>query len=216
MTALQFRRANSGIDVMKATSVHPVLYALLVCTFAGPPSHAAGVVAPGGETAGTTETIQRQDIAAIAGNGIRGAANRLGPIKGRETTVGGSNAASTAVRAAQPAALQHEEAHSAIYGRGPPAIGATTRTRTYLIRRPAAAVRAVRGNGHMSTLAAIRRPSSGVVPGANLPIASLNAATRNGVIGGVRAPGRGMIGGPANTRSVIKAGIDGSMLRRRS
>jgi len=209
---------------MQATSVRPVLYALLVCTFAGPPAHAAGVVAPGGETAGTTGTIQRQDIGAIAGNDKRDAANRIGPIKGRETTAGGSNAASTAVRAAQPAALQHEEAHSAIHGRGSlpgahvdvskQAIGATTRT--YLIRRPAAAVGAVRGNGRMRTLAAIRRPSSGVVPGAILPIASLSAASRNGVIGGARAPGRGMIGGPTNTRSVIKAGIDGSMLRRRS
>jgi hypothetical protein len=224
MTAAQSQWANPGFDVMKATSVHPVLYALLVCTFAGPPAYAAGVVVPGGGTEGTTGTIQRQDTGAIAGNGKRDAANRIGPIKGREATAGGSNAATTAVRAAQPTASQNEEAHTAIHSRGSlpvahvyvskRAIGATTRT--YLNRRPAADVGAVRGNGHTSTLAALRPPSSGLVRGANLPIASLNATARNGVIGGARAPGRAMIGGPANTGSVIKAGIDGAMLRRRS
>jgi len=203
--ALQYRSAKSGIDVMQATSVRWVLYALLACTFGGAPANAAGVVASGDETAGTTDTIQRQDTGAVAEKGKRDAANPPG-------------------RLAQPAALQHEGAHSAMHDHGSlsvahvyvskRAIGATVRT--YVIRRPAATMGAVRSNGPMSALAATRRPSSGVVRGANLPIAGLNPAARDGVIGAARASGRGTIGGPANTGSVIKAGIDGAMLRRRS
>jgi hypothetical protein len=37
----------------------------------------------------------------------------------------------------------------------------------------------------------------------------------NGVIGGPRAAGRGMIGGAANGKNVFKASIDGTALRRR-
>jgi hypothetical protein len=40
-------------------------------------------------------------------------------------------------------------------------------------------------------------------------------AAGNGVIGGPRAAGRGMIGGAVNGKSVLKASIDGTALRRR-
>jgi hypothetical protein len=209
---------------MKATSVHPILYAVFVWTFAGPAAYAAGVVVPGDETAAGAGTIQRQNAGAIAGSSEREAANRIGPIKGRETTAAGSDAVSTALRATHPAALQREEDGTAIHSRGSLPVGRLYAskqavggiTRANLIRRPAAAVGAVHRNDPMGVLAGTRRPSSGVVRGANLPIASLNAAARNGVVGGARPPGRGMIGGPANTGSVVKGGIDGTMLRRRS
>jgi hypothetical protein len=173
----------------------------------GPPAYAAAVVVSGDEAAGTAGTSQRQDTGAgaRAGSGKRDAAN-------------------APVRLAQPAALQHEVAHTAVHSHGSlpvahvyvlkRAIGATTRTE--VTRRPAAAVGAVRGTGPMSALAATRRPAISVARGATPPIAGLNATARNGVIGGARAPGRAMIGAPAHTGSVIKAGIDGATVRRRS
>jgi hypothetical protein len=38
----------------------------------------------------------------------------------------------------------------------------------------------------------------------------------NGVVGGPRVSGVGMIGGPANSRTATKAGIDGSAFHHRS
>jgi hypothetical protein len=209
---------------MQANSVRPVLYALLVSSLVGPPAYAAGTGASGGETAGTTEAIQRQDLGAIAGDGERDAAKRNAPIKGREATVGGSNAAGSAARVQKPAALPHAGGRIALHGHSSlpvahayvskPAIGAVTHA--YLIRRPGTAMGAVGGISPMTALPAIRRPSSGIGRAANPPVASLKAAAGNGVIGGAPASGRGMIGGPLNTASMIKAGINGTTLHRRS
>jgi hypothetical protein len=214
MTALQYRRANSGIDVMQATPVRSVWYALLVCALAAPPAYTAGMGASGGETGSTTQTNQWQDTRGITATDKRDAANRNAPLKGQKLTAGGSSAHGSAPRIAQPAALQRAGGYIPPHGGSllpvahvyvsKPAIGAATR----------AYLRVVRADGPSTALAAARWPSSAAVRGANRPVASLKAAPSNGVIGGVRTPGRGMIGGPVNTRSVLKAGIDGTTLRR--
>jgi hypothetical protein len=60
------------------------------------------------------------------------------------------------------------------------------------------------------------RPSSTVLSAASRSVAGLKPlAAGNGVIGGPRAAGRGMIGGAVNGKSVLKASIDGTALRRR-
>lgn len=216
MTALRYRRANSGIDVMQATPVRSVWYALLVCSLAAPPTYAAGVGASGGETGGTTQTIQWQATRGIAGTGKGDAANRNAPLKERELTAEGSSAHGSAARIAQPAALQRAAGHI------PPHSGSSLPVAHAYVSKPAigAATRAymspVRADGHSTALAAARGPSSAAVRAANRPVASLKAAAGKGVIGGASAPGRGMIGGPVNTRSVLKAGIDGTTLRHRS
>lgn len=62
-----------------------------------------------------------------------------------------------------------------------------------------------------SSAAAAARAVSSI----HLPAASLAATPGNGVIGGPRGASHGVVGGAANVRTQLKAGIDGSALRRR-
>ncbi len=206
------------------TPVRLTLHALLICSVLDGPSYAAGPGPSGGETGATIQTSQRQDTGGTAGNSNRDAVIRKAPIKGRETAAGGANAGSSAARVAQPAALRRDEGHVAPHSRSSlplaraylskPATGAATRANP--IRSPNAAIGAVRGSSPATALAATGRPSSGLTHGTSRPGASLKAVAGNGVVGGASAPGRGTIGGPTNTAAMIKAGINGTTLHRRS
>jgi hypothetical protein len=87
---------------------------------------------------------------------------------------------------------------------------------TGVARRPGAAAATARGMGATTLAANANRPSSGVFGATGRSIASLKSSAGNGVVGGPHVARAGMIGGPANGRSVSKAGIDGSAFHHRS
>jgi hypothetical protein len=104
-----------------------------------------------------------------------------------------------------------------------PPVGATARS--YLLGKPQPArlVRrapsAVPGSPRMSAATPstnASRPASGVYGTSSRSSASLKPSGGNGVVGGPHAPGGGMIGGPGNSRRVIKASIDGAAFHHRS
>jgi hypothetical protein len=207
---------------MRAIPARPALYALLVCSLLSRSPYAAD--ASGGDRAATIQKMQRQDASGITDDVKRDTTGRNAPTKAHQTADRGSNAGRPAARIAQPSVALHavnrmaEQTRNALPGARAyalkPAVGAATRA--YLIRRPDAAIAAFRANSPTTALAAARRPSAGVVGAANGAVSSLKAMAGNGVIGGASAAGRGMIGGSANTRSVINAGINGTTLRHRS
>jgi hypothetical protein len=209
---------------MQMSPVRLALHALLICSVLDAPSYAAGPGPSGGETGATIQTSERQDTGGTAGNSNRDAVITKAPLKGRETAAAGANAGSSAARAAQPAALRRDKAQVTLHSRSSlplahaylwkPATGADPRANS--IRSRNAAGRAVRGSSTASALAATGRPSIGLTHGTNRPGASLKAVAGNGVVGGASAPGRGTIGGPTNTATMIKAGINGTTLHRRS
>ena len=171
---------------MRATPARPALYALLVFLPVGLSAFAANIGLPGGDSAGD-----------VTG----GIANGHSAIEAREPPAWGPYAASRAPRIAPPKALIHDEGRIAL-GRGGPRVGA----RGY-ISKPAVGV-ATRAYGTFSAATARRA--------LNRPVSNFKAVAGNGIIGGPHAPGGGTIGGPASGRTVIKAGIDGSALHRRS
>ena len=216
---------------MNATLGRHVLYALIACSLAGP-AYPADPGASGAENGQLSDAIQRREPAGVAENAKRDAARRDGSIKSTETTTRGSNARNSSARNGQQAAALHGAGPIPHRSAGPllgthanvskPAVA--TATRGYLVRRPDAdhpasrsdpVTGAARGISATTASAAAGRQSSEVLRALSRPPASLKALAGNGVIGGPRAPGRGMVGGPANSRAVIKASIDGTALHPR-
>jgi hypothetical protein len=187
MTVRRCRRAILGTDFMPATVVGPALYALLACSLVCPSGLAADAASSGSEGGTTIQRIERQRPSGTAEIAESDAALRNAPIKGRPLP----------------------GAHGYIWK---PAGGAATHG--YLIRRPDADRSASRSNLATQATRGIGATTASLA--ASRPVAGLKAVAGNGVIGGPLAPGRGMIGGPANGRTVIKASIDGTALRRRS
>jgi hypothetical protein len=87
---------------------------------------------------------------------------------------------------------------------------------TGLARRSAVAATRAHGTGAAPLPANANRLSSGVPGIAARSIATLKPSTGNGVVGGPHVQRGGMIGGPGNSRSVMKASIDGSAFHHRS
>jgi hypothetical protein len=207
---------------MRTAPVRSTLHALLICSLLGSAAHAADSAVSKGETGATLQMTQQRDTGRTAGNANRDAVIRNAPIKRRDTITAGSKAGSSAARSAQPSALQPDGAHIALHGRSSPPLAHAyvskpapgAATRAYPILRPDPAIGTALANN--PALAAARWPSAEVIRATSRPGASLKAVAGNGVVGGARAPGRGTIGGPTNTASMIKAGINGTTLRPRS
>jgi hypothetical protein len=134
---------------------------------------------------------------------------------------------------AQPATTQHNQRPLPLHSQRPlpgthilrPKPPVVAAARSYLLRKPQPAqlVRrapsAVSGSRGMSAATLSpnpSRPASGVYGTSSRSSTSLKPLGGNGVIGGPHAPGGGMIGGPGNSRSVVKASIDGAAFHHRS
>jgi hypothetical protein len=187
---------------MNAMSLRTGLYALTLSLLATASGYAAAVTEIGGETGAGKDTA-RKSHAALAG------------------------ASATRQRAApHGAALAPKREVSALLGaRSVLSKPAVAVARGYLLARPAADNRATlsdsgpaaaRPVGAMSASALAGRASSGILLAARRSAAAFKPQGANGVIGGPRAAGPGSLGGPANSKTVINASINGSAPRRRS
>jgi len=199
---------------MRPTPARPALYALLVCLPVGLSAFAVGGGLPGGESEPASQTIQPQQRSDTAERDRRDTASRNAPLKGREMPA-------RALYKSSAAAL-HDGGRIAPHSRSPlpaahayvskPAVASVAR------EYPARSADADRAAGRSDRATPVGRASSAAsAPAvASRSVAILKAVAGNGIIGGPHASGGGTIGGPANGRTVIKASIDGSALRRRS
>lgn len=218
---------------MNATLACHALSALLVCGLAGASAHGADAVTSGSETQREIETNQTQESAGATDSAKRDVANRHSPIKGDGATDRRSNAGEPAARSGQQLASLHNRSKALLAHRsGTPAASSHTdvsrRARasaighlgsrsnadppTYRSATATEAVRALRGNA--ASGAASHQLLQALLL-TNRSKLSRKAQAGNGVIGGACAPGRSMIGGPASSRTVPAASIDGTSLRRR-
>jgi hypothetical protein len=101
-------------------------------------------------------------------------------------------------KARELTAARHTADPVSLHGRSPPRVGAAAR---------GISVAALPSN-------AIR--SSGVVGAVSRSAVSFKPLAGNGVIGGPHLAGHSAIGGPANSRTVIKSGVDGAAFHHRS
>jgi hypothetical protein len=205
------RQPTLAIDTMHVPSARPLLCALTLWMLAQPLGYAAATGAAAGEGAPVNDTARRGQSALAAGGARRDGVRRDEPgqgvaSRGSEATTHRSGAAPAALRGVNP--LPHAGAglskHAVVAAPG------------YAIRRQTDYGRAAAARGFTSAPISAGRPRSTVPTVVNRPPATLKAAAGNGVIGGARGAGAGWLGGPANTRTAIKGGIDGSALRRRS
>ena len=218
---------------MNGTLARKVLYALIVCSLASGSVYAAETRASGGEAGKAGDAVhQRREPALAAGNAKGDALRRDEPTKSIETAIRDSHPQNSAGPNGQRAAALHGAGLIRQRGVGPlqgthadlsrPAVAAA---RANLLRGPdadhpasrsAPMTGAARAFSTTTVPAGAGRPYSAAAlsVAGQLP-ASLKALGRNGVIGGPRAAGSGSVGGPANSKTVIKASIDGSWLHRR-
>jgi hypothetical protein len=209
-----------------------VLYALLICTLVSSPGHAAASAQAGEQGGQAGDSNQKRDAAPGAANARHDPATRGEPLKGGDsvTRATGLRASTTRASSESPVlrearfATPHRSFGSLRSASGNVAKPVIPAARADLLRRsdvvhpasrldPAAAV--AREFGTTSS-GATGRQSSINSSAAVRPLASLKPLTAgNGVIGGPHAAGRGMIGGAANGKNVLKASIDGTALRRR-
>jgi hypothetical protein len=196
---------------MHVPLARPLLYALTLWMLAQPLGYAAGTGAPAGEGAPVNDIARRGQSSLAAGGPRRDGVRRDDPGLGvatrrGEATTHRSGSAPAALRSVN--ALAHAGAglskHAVVAAPG------------YPMRRQIEYGRAAAAPGFTSAPISAGRPRSTVPTVVNRPPATLKAVAGNGVIGGARGAGAGWLGGPANTRAVIKGGIDGSALRRRS
>jgi hypothetical protein len=217
---------------MSAAPRSHMLYALLIGGLVSATGYAAAIAPPGGQGLQASDSNQKRDAAPGAANARRDAATWGGPLKGGDTASVPAGPRAPAARDRQQSGVVQDRRFAAPHRDFSPLRGATgnvakpaiAAARHNLSRRsdvehplsrfdPAASV--TRGYGATSS-GATGRPSSTVLSAASRSVAGLKPlAAGNGVIGGPRAPGRGMIGGAVNGKSVLKASIDGTALRRR-
>jgi hypothetical protein len=208
---------------MNATSAGPVLRALTVCVLlARASAYAAGTTASVGESAPANDTVEQSERALATGTARRDESGPHGPIRSGDTAIHGSKSWNSVARnGSQPATLH---ADGLVPTRSVATLpGARTRllkpavaaTHAYSLRRLGAEPRP-RPTGATNLSAPAGRQPSSVVSAASRSTAILRPMAITGVIGGPRAAGPGSVGGPANSRTMINASINGSALRRRS
>ena len=216
---------------MNASLGRRLLYALIVCSTASASVNAAGIRPSGAETGQPADSLQRRESALAAGNAKRDAAGRDLPVKSRDQTTRSAETRYSAARNVTPSAVLHGSGFipprnaSALLGAhaklSKPIVAAA---RGYRLRRPDANhpvsrsdpnTAVVHGISAATALDVAGRQSSAILPATRRSPASLKAQAGNGVIGGPRAPGRGMLGGPANSSTMMRATINGTALHRR-
>jgi hypothetical protein len=195
--------------------IRATIYALLVA-LAGARANAADPTASSGQVAQANDTSSRR---------TSGGGSVSGPKEGTNTRD------STARHEAGPIPLHGRSALPVAHVPKPPTGGAA---HGYVVRRAgsdhpdsrsgstavatAGTSPAAHGiSGAMLPSNAIR--SSSGIPGATGRSAGsfhLNPLAGNGTIGGPRPASHGVIGGPGNNRTVIRAGIDGNAFHHRS
>jgi hypothetical protein len=192
-----------------AISVRLAWCALLVGCQMSPWAHGGEPLISGEPGAPATETTLKQVPSGAARSNERPGSSRVNGVAGISPT----GTAHPAVHSATPlSARSLSNAH--VYPAKP---GAASTARAYLPHRPGLNVPVRRRGMSATTLSAnANRPSSGVLGTVGRSMASLKPSAGNGVVGGRQVLRSGMIGGPANSRSVIKAGIDGSAFHHRS
>jgi hypothetical protein len=205
------RQPTWAIDLMHAPSARLLLHALTLWILVQPAGYAAGTGVSGGEGVAANDIARRGQLTPVAGGPRRSAVRRDDP--GQELASRRSEA-STHRSGSAPAAQ-----------RGLNAVARTGAAvwKPTMVAAPAHSIRRQPDYGRsapapVATSAPLSagRPHSIVLPGASRPPTMLRAVAGNGVIGGAHAAAAGWVGGPANTRTVNKGGIDGSALRRRS
>jgi hypothetical protein len=201
-----------------------VLYALLICSVASAPGHTAVLTQVGGQGAQASDSNLKRDAAPDAANTRREPAMWRGePLKGGDTAARAAALRSRVLRDARSATLHRNFSPLRDAGRtiAKPAISAA---RTILPRRSDAdhpvsrfdpVTAGARGFVATSAGASARRWSPSLAAASGSVASPKALAAGNGVIGGPRAAGRGMIGGAANGKNVFKASIDGTAPRRR-
>jgi hypothetical protein len=205
------RQPTWAIDTMNVPSGRPLIYALTLWMLAQPLGYAAAAAVSAGEGAPVTDVARRGQSALAAGGSRREGVRRDDPGQGVASRRG---EATTHHGDSVPAALRRVNAPAhAGAGLSKHAVVAAP---GYPIRRQTDYGRAAVAPGVTSAAKSAGWPRSTVPAVANRPPATLKAVAGNGVIGGARGAGAGWLGGPANTRTAIKGGIDGSALRRRS
>jgi hypothetical protein len=209
----------------RAVPVRAVICALLIGGLASPCAMAvdAPIRGQGEQDTETTHRTAGEDTSAHrpinSGQGSSG--GKLGAHSGQQP-VSSSHSASLPTLHSRSPLLTTGAVHSTT--------GVGAAARGYLLRRPAAnhlAKQSDRAPGTAAAAAPITR-AVGAMPsaGATRPPSAVYGATRqgaanlkllagNGVIGGPHIPSRGVVGGPANSRTVIKASIDGTAFHHR-
>jgi hypothetical protein len=217
---------------MKTTSAGPVLCALTAWVLlANASAYAAAIRASGGGSAVANDTVERSQSALAVGSPRHEEVGQDDPIRSGDTASHGSKNVNSLARAApHPAALHtaglvpRRSVDSVSGERTGLSKALDAAAHGYLLRGPAAdhrhgstgpeAPRAV-GATNLSAAAASRQTST-LLSAASRPPAILRPMAVTGVIGGPRAAGPGGVGGPANSRTVINASINGAALRHRS
>ena len=185
-----------------APSPRLLLHALTLWILLQPLGYAAGTGVSGGEGVPANDIARRGQPAPAAGGPRRAAVRRDDP--GHDTHRSGST----------PAAQRRVNAvaRTGAAARKPTMVAAPA----YSIRRQPDYGRSAAAPVVASAPVSAGRARPAVLTAVSRPPAMLRAAAGNGVIGGAHAAAPGSVGGPANTRTVNKGGIDGSALRRRS
>jgi hypothetical protein len=217
---------------MNATPLRPVLYALTLSLLADASGYAAGIRALGGESVPGSDSVQESQSAVARGRARRDELGQDAPSRrGDTTTRGPKDRASIDRNGIQTVALHgvglaaKRSVNASSGARSVVSKPAAAVAPGYLPRRPAAdhrpglpdpglAAQPTVGAASGSVVAA--RASSSVLLAARQSATTFKPQGANGVIGGPRAAGSGSLGGPANSKSVINASINGSALRHRS
>jgi hypothetical protein len=214
---------------MNATCASYALSALLACTLAGTSAHAVDAVASGSKTSPALATSQAQEAAGADESAQRSVASRgNGDVTKRR-----SNAENSAVPSGQllaspqtksRALMPHHSGRLHVRDHANVSTPAASGAIGHLGSRPNAGHPANHFEPAAGAVRALRAPTAAAAAGhqfskflraANRPTVSLKVLAGNGVIGGAFAPGRGMIGGTASSRTVSRTSIDGTALRRR-
>jgi hypothetical protein len=205
------RQLTWAIDMTHAPSPRLLLHALTLWILVQPLGYAAGTGVSGGEGVPANDIARRGQPAPAAGAPRRAAVRRDDP--GQDLAIRRSEA-STPRSGSTPAAQRRV---NAVARTGAGVWKATTvAAPAYSIRRQPDYGRSAAAPVVASAPVSAGRPRPAVLTAVSRPPAMLRAVAGNGVIGGAHAAAPGSVGGPANTRTVNKGGIDGSALRRRS
>jgi hypothetical protein len=185
MTEPRIRLAVWFNEVMTRTQARQVLFAVIVCGLGGASVSGAAADAPVGTPGQSSDRLQQVEAASGAETPKRETAKGNGPPKRGQTTFQSSKARLSPARN--------------------PQLSGTLHGGNLTAHRSAELLLGAHSSTSKSALAASLAQ--------RIPIRQ--SAVDRSVVGGPHTPGLGMIGGPANSRTVIKASIDGSALRRR-
>jgi hypothetical protein len=180
-----------------------LLYALLIGGLVSAPGYAAAIAQAAGQGVQASDSTLKRDAAPGAANARRDPAAWGGPLKVGDTAGVPAGPRGLAARDGLHQPLPHSMRFATPHREFGSLRGATGN-----VAKPAIA--AARPN--LSRRSDAEHPLSRFDP---VAVGLKPLAAGNGVIGGPRAAGRGTIGGAVNGKSVLKASIDGTALRRR-